>query len=179
MIEQSQLASRVSLDPVSEADRALIDGLAQFYIYDFSEMSPISDTDFAFDRSGAFWELPGIDDYWEQEGAYALAIRFDGRTAGFVLINTQSHRDGGIVERNMGEFFVARQFRHNGIGAEAVRQVLAAYPGKWEVAIVEHNSGAKAFWPRAIAAASNVSGLKRVEGDDAYWTGPIWCFNAA
>lgn len=179
MIESTHLSTRVSLDPVAEADRALIEGLAQFYIYDFSEMSPISDTDFVFDRRGAFWELPGIDDYWEQEGACALAIRFDGRTAGFVLINTQSHRDGGTVERNMGEFFVARQFRHNGIGAEAVRQVLAAYPGEWEVAVVERNPVAKVFWPRAIAAAPNVSGLRRVEGNDEHWTGPIWCFNAA
>ncbi len=170
---------RVLLEPVSEADRALIDGLAQFYIYDFSEMSPIADTEFAFDVAGSFSKLPGIDDYWGQDGAHALVIRCDGRAAGFALINTRSHRDGGTVERNMGEFFVARQYRRNGVAAEAVRQVLERYPGDWEVAVVERNAAAKAFWPRAIAAASNVTRLVRVDGDGEHWRGPIWSFNAA
>lgn len=170
------LSDRVTLEA---ADRALIDGLAQFYIYDFSEMSPITDTDFDFGPDGRHSSLPGINDYWQDERAVALVIRYEGRVAGFVLINSHSHRDGGFVERNMGEFFVARQFRRRGIGAEAVRQVLAAYPGRWEMAVVERNELAKAFWPRAIGAAHNVSGLTRVEGDGRHWTGPIWCFDAS
>ena len=39
---------------------------------------------------------------------------------------------------------------------EAVRQILAAYPGRWETAVVERNLAAEAFWPKAIAAAPNV-----------------------
>lgn len=176
MPHEAPLSERVTLEA---ADRALIDGLFQLYIYDFSEMSPITDTDFFFGPDGRFGDLPNIDGYWRDDRAVALVIRYEGRAAGFVLINSQSHRDDGFVERNMGEFFVARQFRHRGVAEEALRQVLEAYPGRWEAAVLERNAVAKSFWPRAIAAAPNVSGLERVEGDGVHWTGPIWCFIAA
>jgi predicted acetyltransferase len=173
---ESCLAGHVTLDVVGEVDRALIDGLSQFYIYDFSEMDPVDSTVFSFTDQGQFSPLPDIDDYWGTDGSHALAIRFEGRIAGFVLINTRSHRNGGTVERNMGEFFVARQYRRVGVATEAVRQVLERFPGRWEVAVVERNGAAKAFWPRAIAAAPTVSGLIRVEGNGDLWCGPIWCF---
>jgi len=173
------ISQRVTLERIAEADRALIDGLAQFYIYDFSEMSPISDTDFDIGPDGRFGDLPGIDDIWRDDCAIPFAIRYECRVAGFILIDNHSHRDGGFVERNMSEFFVARQFRRQGVGEEALRQVLTAFPGRWEVAVVARNTAAKSFWPRAIAAAANVSGLTCVEGDRAHWTGPIWCFDAA
>lgn len=178
MSTESDIAHRVTLESVSASNRALIDGLSQFYIYDFSELDPIDSTVFSFTEQGTFSPLPGIDDYWETNGAHALVIRIDGRAAGFVLINTRSHRNGQTVERNMGEFFVARQYRRSGIATEALRQALERYPGQWEVAVVERNTAAKAFWPCAIAAAPNVSGLVRIEGDGEQWCGPIWCFSA-
>lgn len=178
MSTESDIADRVTLELVSTSNRALIEGLSQFYIYDFSELDPIDSTVFSFTEQGTFSPLPGIDDYWETGGAHALVIRFDGRAAGFVLINTQSHRNGETVERNMGEFFVARQYRRSGIATEALRQALERYPGQWEVAVVERNTAAKAFWPRAIAASPNVDDLVRIEGDGEQWCGPIWCFSA-
>ena len=93
-------------------------------------------------------------------------------------MNTHSHRGGG-VERNMGEFFIARKHRRAGAATRAVGQILADYPGRWEIAVVERNTTAKAFWPRAIASAPNVADLTRVEGDGDHWRGPIWCFAAA
>jgi hypothetical protein len=45
--------------------------------------------------------------------------------------------------------------------------------------VVERNTAAKAFWPRAIAAAPNVTDLVRLEGDGEHWRGPIWTFQAA
>lgn len=178
MSTESCLADRVKLESVSASNRALVEGLSQFYIYDFSELDPIDSTVFPFTEQGVFSPLPDLDDYWGIDGAHALVIRFDGRTAGFVLINTRSHRNGQTVERNMGEFFVARQYRRSGIATEVLRQVLELYPGQWEVAVVERNTAAKTFWPRAIAAAPNVEGLVRVDGDGELWCGPIWCFTA-
>jgi predicted acetyltransferase len=159
-------------------EKPLIDGLAQFYIYDFSEMGP-STTDFPFDASGRFYPLPHFDEFWSEAGRSALVIRSGTETAGFALLNTHSHLTGGEVERNMAEFFVARGFRRHGVGMAAVRQILAAYPGHWEIAVVERNTGAKAFWPRAIAAAPNVSGIVQHQGDGQNWRGPIWSFEAA
>ena len=170
--------SSVTVETAGSAERPLIEGLLQFYIYDFSDMPPADLDDFAFDERGGYEILDfQMADYWRLDGYFPLVIRVDGRVAGFALINTISHR-GGLVERNMGEFFVARLYRRRGVAAEAVRQILRLYPGRWEVAVVERNGAAKAFWPRAIAAAG-VDDLEKVDGDGQHWRGPIWTFRAS
>ena len=168
----------IRVERASAAERPLIEGMSRFYTYDFSEMELAGSDDMDFDQRGDFGLLPYLPEYWTQSGRYPLLIRLGEKPVGFALINTHSHR-GGSVERNMGEFFVARKYRRRGVAAEAVRQVMALYPGRWEVAVVERNTAAKAFWPRAIAAAPNVTDLVRLEGDGEHWRGPIWKFQAA
>jgi predicted acetyltransferase len=160
------------------SERRLIDGLMQFYQYDFSELEPEGSGDFELGEEGRFQPYASLEHYWREEGRIPLLIRVGGKPAGFALINAHSHL-GGAVERNMAEFFVARKHRRRRVATEAVRQILAAYPGRWEVAVLARNPNAQAFWPRAIAAAPNVSGLTRHEGDGQHWTGPIWSFVAA
>ena|SRR5665213_1244225 len=161
----------------SAAQRPLIEGLFQFYIYDFSEIEPARSADFEFDERGRFAPDPNIGDYWGVAGHAPLLIYVGDHPAGFALINTRSHQ-GGSVERNMAEFFVARKHRRRGVAREALRQILAVYPGRWEVAVAERNAAATAFWPGAISAAPNVSDQRRVEGDGKHWRGPIWTFQA-
>ena len=171
-------AARVRVEAASEAERPLIEGLLQFYFYDFSEMEPPGSGDFVFDARGGYPPFDDMADYWTCEGFHALVIRVAEETAGFALINTRSHRGGG-VERNMGELFVARKHRRRGVASEALRQVLASLPGRWEVAVVERNLAAKVFWPRAISAAPNVTELVQLEGDGEHWRGPIWAFRSS
>jgi predicted acetyltransferase len=164
----------VRVNPALVSERPTIEGLAQFYLYDFSEMEPADSDEFDFDERGSYGPHFPPADYWTDAERHPLLIRLGEKLAGFALINTHSHR-GGRVERNMAEFFVARKFRRRGVASEAVRQILALYPGRWEVAVAERNLAAKAFWPRAIAAAG-VFGLTRLEGDGEHWRGPIWTF---
>ena len=159
-------------------ERPLIAGLAQFYVYDFSEMVPESANGFEISEAGTFGEIPYFDNYWTDDDRHVLLIRWQGEPAGFALLNTVSHF-GETIEHNMGEFFLARRYRAKGIAQEAVARVLAMFPGRWEVAVGAYNHRALTFWPRAIAAAPNVSGLDRREGDGLRWTGPVWCFVAA
>jgi predicted acetyltransferase len=163
---------------VAEAsERALIEGLLQFYVYDFSELEPQDSERLDFNENGRFDVLIRLDDYWQgREGFHALLILAGGRPAGFALVNTTSHR-GAAVERNMGEFFVARKYRRRGVAREAVRQILALYRGHWEIAVTARNAAAQAFWPQAIAAA-HASDIVRHEGDGVQWRGPIWSFRA-
>ncbi|MDB5429327.1 MAG: family N-acetyltransferase [Caulobacter sp.] len=170
------LTGLVTVSPAGEADRVLIEGLMQFYIYDFSEMEPAGSADFEVEADGQFAPYPYLPDYWRDADRHALVIRVGGAPAGFALVNGHSHH-GGRVERNMGEFFVMRKHRGRGAAAEAVRQVLALLPGQWEVAVARRNTRALSFWPRAIEAAG-VSGLAVAEGDGEHWTGPIWTFRA-
>jgi predicted acetyltransferase len=171
-------AEAVSVRLAGGSERPVVERLSQFYIYDFSEMEPPGSGNMEFGDHGCFSPLPDIDSYWRIEGFHPLLIRVEERLAGFALINTRSRR-GERVERNMGEFFVARKHRRRGVATEAVRQILMQYSGYWEVAVAERNVAAKAFWPRAIAAATNVSQLVRLEGDAAHWRGPIWSFRTA
>ena len=167
----------VSIRLAGDGERPLIENLSQFYIYDFSEMELAGSGRMEFGDHGFYPPLPDIGCYWRIEGFCPLLIYARQRLAGFILINTRSHRGGG-VEHNMAEFFVARKHRRCGVATEAVRQVLRLYPGYWEVAVAERNLAARAFWPRALAAAPNICQLVRLDGDGEHWRGPIWSFRA-
>jgi predicted acetyltransferase len=173
------MSAAVTVDLAPPSEQPLLEGLMQFYFYDFSEMEPDGSADMEFDAQGRFGAYVHLPDYWADAGRVPLVIRRGGSPVGFALLNQHSHRDGGRVERNMAEFFVARKHRRHGVASEAVRQILALYPGRWEVAVVARNTGGLAFWPRAIAAAPNVAELVRHEGDGEHWTGPIWSFLAS
>jgi predicted acetyltransferase len=170
------MATPVSVDLAQPSEQPLLAGLMQFYLYDFSEMEPDGSADFELGAEGRFEPYPYLPDYWRDPARTPLVIRRGGQPAGFALLNQHSHLSGGHVERNMAEFFVARKHRRHGVASEAVRQILKAYPGRWEVAVVARNAAAQIFWPRAIAAAANVTDLVRHEGDGEHWRGPIWSF---
>ena len=168
----------VAVSIASAAERRLVENLFQFYVYDFSEFSGAATAEFEFDSNGRFAPSPSMDAYWTQADRKPLLIRSGGRLAGFALLNKHAH-SGAPVDWNMGEFFIARKFRRSGVASEALRQILAAYPGVWEIAIAGRNAPAKAFWPKAIAAAPNMSRLTSQEINDDRWRGPIWTFAAA
>lgn len=175
MVEPAAIDVRVTLAPPSE--RALLEGLLQFYVYDFSEQETAQSDALDFDEHGRFGTFQPPEAYWTDPEWRAFVIRLGEKVAGFAFVNTRSHR-GGQVQHNMAEFFVARKFRRHGVATEAVRQVLTSLPGDWEVAIKETNTAAKAFWPGAIAAAG-VTDQVAVEGDGEQWRGPIWVFSVA
>ena len=173
----SETSASVTLRPAIPADRALVEGLMQFYIYDFSEFGR-NPQDFRFNAQGAFEAYPSLDRYFIDPNCWPLLIYADGAVAGFALLNQHSHLSGGAIERNMGEFFVARPFRRNGVATAAFHKVLELRPGQWEVAVALKNAPARNFWPRAIASALSVSAVKQTEGDGGHWIGPIWSFAA-
>ena len=138
---------------VSGFERPSIERLLQFYIYDFSELETPDSDDLEFDDQDSYAPFPGLESYWCVDGFRPLLIRVKERLAGFVLINTRSHRSGR-VDYNVAEFFVARKYRRCGVATEAVCQVLAQYPGHWEIAVAERNVAARAFWFNLRATAS-------------------------
>lgn len=165
---------RVCVTPAAPAQRPLIEGQFQLYVHDFSQWEPPGSPRFRLDDAGRFGPYPHLDSYWGGEGRWPLLIGVDDETAGFALINSETH-SGELADWNMAEFFVARKFRGQGVAAEAVRLILLARPGRWEIAVAGRNAPAKRFWPRAIEAAG-VSELSALQGDGASWTGPIWRF---
>ena len=167
----------VTVRLAAKSERPLLDGLFQFYAYDFSELEPSDSPRLEINAEGRFDPYPHFDEYWSAGGRWPLLVQSGDRTVGFALINTVSHR-GGAVERSMAEFFVVRKHRLFGIATEALHHILAMYPGRWEIAVATRNETAKAFWAKAIASATNVADRELVDGDGTHWTGVIWCFRA-
>lgn len=172
------MSAGVTVDLAKPTEQPLLAGMMQFYFYDFSEMEGDGAPDMEFTAEGRFADYVYLPEYWREPGRTPLIIRRVGKPVGFALLSRHSHLSGGEIERNMAEFFVARKHRRHGVASEAVRLILRDYPGQWEVAVVARNPAAQAFWPRAIAAAPNVTELVRHEGDGQHWTGPIWSFLA-
>ena len=171
-------AKSVSVRVAGGSERRLIECLIEFYIYEFSRIEPPCSIRMKSGDRDCYPPFANLDRYWSIEGFHPLLIRVQERLAGFALINAHSHR-GEKVELNMAEFFIAREYRRRGVATEAVHLILAQHPGRWEIAVAEHNVAAKTFWPRTLAATPNVSWLVRLEGDGKLWRGPIWSFRNA
>jgi predicted acetyltransferase len=171
-------AKSVSVSEASTSERRLIECLMQFYFYEFIWIEPSCSIHMECDDQDHYPPVADLDRYWRIEGFHPLLIRVEGRLAGFALINTHS-RHGEKIELNMAEFFIAREHRGRGVATEAVRLILAQYPGRWEIAVTEHNVAVKTFWSRTLAATPNVDRLVRLEGDSKHWRGPIWSFRSA
>jgi len=165
----------VELQPVGRERRETLANLFQLYIHDFTEQW--------FDRpegelgeDGRFEPYSLLDNYGSAPGHEAMLIRADGRLAGFVLVNRESH-SGEPVDFQVAEYFVARKHRRSGVGQMAALQVLKARPGLWELAVARRNVGAQHFW-RRVAAAVAGEAVEELDLDDARWNGIILRFRA-
>jgi predicted acetyltransferase len=157
----------------SAVERAALDQLLQFYVYDFAEFLPPERRVHLRD-DGRFPPLPHVDEYWTEPDRSVWLMHADGALCGFALLNRHSHA-GLAVDFNVGEYFVARPYRRTGIGAKAISDLLMRHAGVWEIAIGARNLPAQSFWPRAIAGVP-IDDLQTLQGDGVEWTGPILRF---
>jgi len=152
----------VSLSKALASDRGLLENLAQFYAYDFSEVLPMhvaADGRFAEVDLGAWWV-----DSWR----HPFLVRVGESIAGFALIATRSKITGESGTTDMTEFFVMRRFRRSGVGRAAAVLAFDLFPGRWEVRQRTENPGATAFWRRAIEAYAK-------DGySESTWVRPDW-----
>lgn len=124
----------------TDHDRLVLERLWQLYAHDLSEFrGSLPDGEGLF-RAG---RLPI---YLAEPDRACHLVLHDDAVVGFGLVR------GLVAEpRVLGELFVLRAVRRAGVGAEAARLLLAAYPGCWEVAFQEANPGAARFWRRLAA----------------------------
>ncbi len=165
------MANKVSLELGEPHQRETLANLVQLYIHDFSEFLQ-AERKLEVEENGRFADLLRLDAYWREPDRSVWFIRAGGALAGFALLNKRSHCSRP-VDFNMGEFFVMRTFRRDGIGARAAIDLIRLHPGQWEIAVSARNPPALAFWPRVVAAVAR-TGVETLEGDSVDWTGPIW-----
>jgi len=155
------------------AQEPIIQNLAQLYTHDFSEFwagTPKGD----LGPDGRFDPYP-LDGYWTRPGWSAAFILSNGVLAGFVLVNDQGHT-GRPVAHNVGEFFILRKHRRQGVGRRAAQAVFSHHPGSWEVAVARKNTRAGEFWRDAIGGAPQVEDMHELDAANDLWNGPVFRF---
>lgn len=163
--------AEVSVEVARPEEKEVVANLFQLYTHDFSEhWSGMTTGELQDD--GRFAPYAYLDSYWTDPGRVPFLVRVDGKLAGFVLLNDHAH-SGRPVERNVAEFFVVRKHRRGGVGVTAAQAVFSRYPGVWEAAIARRNTGALAFWRKAIGSHRDVHDVEETDVATADWNGPI------
>ncbi len=134
----------VELHPAAADDIPVLRRLMQLYLYDLASAEGWDISD-----DGTYGNAARIETFWTEAGRASFLIRVDGRLAGFVLTRNGTHFSGADA-REISEFFVLRKYRRRGVGRRAAVKVLEARPGRWEVAAMEWNVEAQAFWRSVI-----------------------------
>ncbi|MEW5685177.1 MAG: GNAT family N-acetyltransferase [Pseudomonadota bacterium] len=159
----------VKLEPCGAERAATLENLFQLYVHDFTDFWETRRVELGED--GRFPLYPELPTYWTEPGRQAFLIRADGELAGFVLLNRHAH-SGGTCDFNVGEFFVARHYRREGVGRLAALAAIGPRPGLWEIAVARRNAGAQVFW-RGVAAAAASGPVEEIDQDDDHWDGLI------
>lgn len=140
--------ARLTIRPTTPADRIVLERLWLLFRHDMSDVSgalPDPSGQFRRERLDATFTDPG------RRGLIAHLEPGDGTPpspVGFALVRGL---DGPT--RVLGSFFVVRGARRAGIGRQLAAQVLANFPGRWEIAFQDANPPAVRFWREVATAA--------------------------
>jgi predicted acetyltransferase len=108
--------------------------------------------------------------WYSNRSAQVMTVVYGLQRTGFAMVEQrlQAVSGGGAagtthnVEYAMKEFFIARQWRRRGIGAQAVRLLLDRFTGRWLITEYERNTTAVNFWRRVVAAYTDGQYQERV-----------------
>jgi predicted acetyltransferase len=161
----------VSVEPATPAARELIVRLGQLYLHDLSAVEA-----WEIDESGSFGE-DDLDGCWTDPRRHPFVIRANGQVAGFAIVDEGSDVSADPHVSDMAELFVLRRWRRQGVGREATRQLLALFPGRWEVRPFPGYRAGEEFWARVCheyAEGDVVSGTYYRGGNPV----PMYAFHA-
>lgn len=153
----------------SRGDRELIRRMMELYLYDFSEFD-----DADLDEHGCY-RYGDLDYFWFEPTHAAFLVTVDGKLAGFVLVNNEVKLEGN--DRAICEFFVMRKYRGQGVGTAMAQAVFDGLPAAWEIAVVERNKPAQAFWRKVIGDYSQ-NAFQETMLDNEEWTGPVFSMDS-
>jgi predicted acetyltransferase len=128
---------------LTEADVPLVERLWQLYSHDMSEARGTLPNDDGLYKPGRLASYLG-----DPEDVDGYLIWYRDAPAGFAFVRGLS---GELV--TMGDFFVVRAARRQGVGNEVVEELFARYRGRWEIGFQGNNGGAPEFWRRVVSAA--------------------------
>ena len=150
----------IILHKATDQDLPIAKNLVPYYIYDMSEYLGWPCT-----AEGRFGGCDDFESYWQNAGRHAFILRAAGELVGFALI--RADHDEPDLDYSVGEFFVLRKFRGQGVGEKIARQLFDRFRGQWEVSQLATNQPALAFWRKVISRYSD-SNFKE-EKEESPW----------
>lgn len=151
-------------------DKPILSNLIELYLYDFSELMGWDVGD-----DGRF----GDDDLkgcWTEPWRHPFLVKVDDKLAGFAIADRRSYLSGDKNTMDMGEFFILRKYRRQGIGYLVARHIFDLFPGKWEVRQLAQNTDAQAFWRKVITRYTN-SQFEEISWNNERYCGVVQLFN--
>ena len=136
----------MTLRPVTERDRGLIENLFNLYRNDLNAYCgefEYLDADGFFDHGIADELLPF------GEGVETYIICENGKNLGLVTVTDESYALEGC-QWCFQELYLIRAARGKGLAHEAIRQILEQKPGRWCLSVYKNNRPAKRFWNSVI-----------------------------
>jgi predicted acetyltransferase len=145
---QTMDKSKVELVLLKRENLPQIQRMARFFLYDELEYMGTNPR-WTFPEDGHY-EISDLKDYFANIGkdTFPHLIKYNGEPAGFVLVDTKHVYPN--TKYNVGEFFVLRKFRGQGLGRYAAEKIFKKYPGIWEVEQMVENCSAIKFWEKVI-----------------------------
>jgi predicted acetyltransferase len=134
------------MDPVpllrtlTDGDRPVVERLWQLYSHDMSEVRG------TMPNKGGLYKPGRLPGYFDDPDRRGYLISCNDAPAGFAFV--QGVADG---TRMIGDFFVVRAARRQGVGYRVVKQLFERYPGNWEIGFQAENAGATEFWRRVVS----------------------------
>lgn len=129
--------------PGTDADLPVVENLARFYVYDFTEF-----TGWQCPESGLFGGCDDLFDDWRAGTNKPFVIRVGGELAGFAGVKDLDGPDG--IEHDVQQFFILRKFRRRGVGRHVAIHLFETHPGRWRIRQLAANTPALAFWRTII-----------------------------
>jgi len=160
----------VQIKEASIEQKPVLERLYQLYLYDFSEFEG-SDVN----QDGLF-EYKYLDLYWTEANRFPFLIYVEDKIAGFVLIKSRACLQEKREIKEVGEFFVMRKYRRQGIGKMVVFYIFDKFPGKWEVRQMNANIAAQRFWRSVIGEYTEGNFTETILNNEL-WHGPVQTFD--
>ncbi|WP_419420734.1 GNAT family N-acetyltransferase [Legionella sp. D16C41] len=139
---------QIQLQPASIDDYPIIQNMTAYYAYDVSEYMQ-----WPMEENGIYDIGQDYLRYFNKENTYPFLIRYDGKLAGFAIIDKEVSDIKN--DYNMAQFFIIRKFKGRGLGRQIAFHCFNQFQGRWEVFVMPGNEGAYRFWRKIINEYAN------------------------
>lgn len=114
---------------------------------------------------------------WTERWRHPFLVKVDDKLAGFVIADGRSYLSGDEHTMDMGEFFILRKYRRQGVGYHVAKYIFDLFPGKWEVRQLAENTDAQTFWRKVINRYTN-SQFYEISWNNKRYCGVAQLFNS-